>query len=190
MPRTIFIVGAILMAGGVFFFYTKPVYDGTQALAAQNAQYDAALAKAAQLQQIKESLLQKYNSFDPNALARLSTMLPDQVDNIRLILDLDSIAAHYNMGIQNVDIAASSPGESNGSGVIGAIQSDQRPYNSLTLTFTTTGTYSEFKRFLGDLDSSLRLVDVVNMQMSGGTSLGGGDPQYTYSLTLQTYWLR
>src|SRR5580704_7425460 len=98
----IFLAGAI----AIFFFYTSPAYDGMQALSAQNAQYNAALDKATQLQQIKQTLLSRYNSFDPNALNRLSTLLPDQVDNIRLILDLDSLAGRYGMGLQNVQISS------------------------------------------------------------------------------------
>ena len=182
----IFIAGAI----GIFFFYTKPAYDGEQTLAAQSAQYDAALSKATQLQTIKQSLLSRYNSFDPNAINRLSVMLPDQVDNIRLILDLDNLAGTYGMSLQNVDISA--PQDAQGGSVVSAISSASQPWDSLTLQFTTRGTYDEFKQFLTSLESSLRLVDLLTLTIApaGSTSGTGGTPLYTYSMTLQTYWLR
>ncbi|MDR3571432.1 MAG: type 4a pilus biogenesis protein PilO [Candidatus Pacebacteria bacterium] len=181
----------ILFLGGalaIFFLYTSPAYDTVQALSAQSAQYNAALTKAAQLQQLKQSLLSRYNSFDQGALNRLSTMLPDQVDNIRLILDLDNLAGRYGMALQNVQISSTA---TQGSNVVGSIASGAQPYNSLTIQFTTHGTYSQFKEFLAALQSSLRLVDLESLtfQPGGSTSGTSNDPQYSYSLGLQTYWL-
>lgn len=181
----IFLCGAI----AIFFFYTSPSYDGMQALAAQNSQYNGALDKATQLQQIKQNLLSKYNSFDPNAIARLTTFLPDQVDNIRLILDLDNLAGKFGMSLQNVDI--SSPDTQSGS-VVSSITSAAQPFDSLTIEFSSTGTYEQFTQFLTALESSLRLVDLVSLTISpqGTAAAGsGGEPLYTYSMTVQTYWL-
>lgn len=190
MTRNIFSVLFLCGAIAIFFFYTSPSYDGIQALSAQSAQYNAALDKATQLQELKQTLLSRYNSFDPNALGRLSTMLPDQVDNIRLILDLDNLAGRYGMGLQNVDI--SSPDTQSGS-VVSSIESAATPYDSLTIQFSTHGTYGQFTQFLTALESSLRLVDLVSLSMAPtGTTgtAGSGEPAYSYSMTVQTYWLR
>ena len=182
----IFFAGAV----AIFFLYTSPAYDAMQSLSAQNAQYNAALDKATQLQQIKQTLLSRYNSFDPNAITRLSTMLPDQVDNIRLILDLDNLAGKYGMSLQNVNI--SSPDTQSGS-VVSSIASASQPYDSLTIQFSTRGTYEQFTQFLTALESSLRLVDLSSLSIgSAGTSLSGKavEPLYAYTITVQTYWLR
>ncbi|HEV3244874.1 MAG TPA: type 4a pilus biogenesis protein PilO [Candidatus Paceibacterota bacterium] len=187
MTRNIFTVLLLIGAVAIFFFYTSPSYDGLQALSAQNAQYNAALDKATQLQQLKQTLLSRYSSFDPNALSRLSTMLPDQVDNIRLILDLDNLAGRYGMALQNVDI--SSPDTQSGS-VVNSIETAATPYDSLTIQFSTHGTYSQFTQFLSALESSLRLVDVVSITVAPSGTGGAGGAIYTYSMTVQTYWLR
>jgi Tfp pilus assembly protein PilO len=185
------VIAILLLAGafGIFFFYTEPAYSSVQGLAAQGAQYDQALAKATQLQALKQSLLARYNSFDPNALNRLSTMLPDQVDNIRLILDLDNLAGRYGMALQNVNI--STPGSTQSDNVVGSIAGGTQPYDALTIQFTTDGTYEQFAQFLTALQSSLRLVDLLNLTI--GSSAAGGsnqrDPVFTYTMTVQTYWL-
>jgi Tfp pilus assembly protein PilO len=184
---------SVLFIGGAiaaFFFYTSSAYDSMQSFSAQSNQYNAALDKATQLQQIKQTLLSRYNSFDPNALSRLSTMLPDQVDNIRLILDLDNLAGKYGMSLQNVDI--SSPDTQSGS-VVSSIANASQPYDSLTINFSTRGSYDQFTQFLTALESSLRLVDLVSLSIApAGTSLPGnaGTPLYAYTMTVQTYWLR
>ena len=142
MGRLIIGTIAILIAGGVFFFYTQPSYDTVQAQQAQIDQYNQALDKAAELQTLKQTLLSRYNSFDPNALDRLQKLLPDHVDNIALILDLDSIATRYGLALQNVDISTAGVATPANQTAIGAIGSTNQAYDSLTLTFTTQGTYS------------------------------------------------
>ena len=188
MVKNILSVVFLLAAVGAFLFYTKPQYDSLQTLSAQNAQYDAALAKAAQLQSVKQSLLTRYNSFDPTALSRLSTLLPDQVDNIRLILDLDNIASKYGMSLQNVQISTPN---TTASTVVGAISEQSSLYEALTLQFSTHGTYEQFKQFLGDLQSSLRIVDLVTLDLAPSTDVSSNpqDPVYTYTMSIQTYWL-
>jgi Tfp pilus assembly protein PilO len=190
MMRNIFSLLFIAGAIAIFFLYTSPAYDSMQGLSAQGAQYDAALDKATQLQEVKQTLLSRYNSFDPNAITRLSTMLPDQVDNIRLILDLDNLAGRFGMQLQNVDISSSA---SQSGSVVSSIASAAQPYDSLTIQFSTHGTYQQFTQFLSALQSSLRLVDILSISLapSGSTGTQGtGEPTYQYQMTVQTYWLR
>jgi len=191
MTRNIFSILFVCGAIATFFFYTSPSYDKIQTLSAQNKQYNAALDKAQQLQQLKQTLLTRYNSFDPNSLNKLSTMLPDQVDNIRLILDLDNLAGRFGMGLQNVDVSTPS---TQSSSVVGSIQASSAAYDSLTIQFSTRGTYDQFIQFLTALESSLRLVDVISLTMSAPSAAAPGSanlqPVYSYTMTLQTYWLR
>jgi Tfp pilus assembly protein PilO len=194
MKLTFAILGLVL-AGGMFFFYTKPAYDGVQATQAQIAQYNAALDKATQLQQLKQSLLSKYNSFDPNNLSRLQTLLPDHVDNVGLILDIDNLASKYGMALENVDVSTPSSVGSSAT-PISAIGSSGQKYDSLTMKFSTTGTYANFLQFLTDLETSLRIVDLVSLSVSANASTAGAaaqaasSPLYTYNITLRTYWLK
>lgn len=183
------IAGILLIASGaIFFLYTQPTYDSLEASRAQSDQYDQALSKAAELQQLKQTLLSRYNAFNPNDLSKLQEMLPDQVDNIRLILDLDNMAEKYGMALQNVVV--NSP-QSASPGAVGAISAGGAKYDSLTLSFTTHGTYDQFKQFLTDLESSLRIVDLVTLDIqSGGTQQAGTEPSFTYNMQIKTYWLR
>ena len=169
--RNIFAI--ILLAGAIaiFIFYTKPSYDSLQlTLGDRFSSTTKRSSKATQLQTLKQTLLSRYNSFDPNAIARLTTMLPDQVDNIRLILDLDNLAGRYGMALQNVNI--SSPDTASSGSVVTSIASASEPWDTLTIQFTTHGTYEQFTQFLAALQSSLRLVDLQTLTISGGTDSG------------------
>ena len=195
---TRYIISALLVAAaaGIFIFYTQPAYDSVQAANNQIAQYNSALDKAAQLQALKQGLLNKYNAFSPNDLARLQKLLPDHVDNVALILDLDNLAQHYGLALANVDVSqpASAATSNTAVGVAGAAG---QKYDSLTIKFSTHGTYEQFTQFMTELESSLRVVDLVSLSITGDSgssapsaSGGSSEPVYSYSISFRTYWLK
>ncbi len=189
MARYIFAAILTMLAGAAFFMYTKPTYDGVQGLKAQGEQYDAALEKASELQKLKQSLLEKYNSFTQSDRDRILKMLPDHVDNVALILDLDNLAAKFKMPIANVDVSTPASAGTT-AGAIGPASSLQK-YDSVTIKFSTAGTYEDFLALLKDLESALRVVDLVSLSLTpGGGGLGANAAYYTYDVTLRTYWLK
>ncbi|HWO07309.1 MAG TPA: type 4a pilus biogenesis protein PilO [Candidatus Paceibacterota bacterium] len=186
MVRTLFALIGIAGAIGLFFLYTKPAYDSVEALRMENESYDLALEKAAELQRLRQSLLSRYNAFNPADIERLHKLLPDHVDNVRLVLDLDTLASRHGVALQNVVISRPNTSTEGRSNVIGPTQ---RNYESLTLQFSTTGTYEQFKTFLIDLEDSLRIVDVVDLSIDP-LSTQGGDLTYSFDIILRTYWLK
>ncbi len=187
--KLIFAIIGVVAAGAIFFLYTKPAYDGIQSANAQIGEYNAALDKAAELQELKQSLLSRYNSFNPTDIERLQKLLPDHVDNVRLILDLDSLAGRYGLSLQNVDVSKLDSSKSQTA--LGAIGSSNQKYESLTLKFSTRGTYANFEQFLRDLETSLRIVDLSSLSIADSSDpTVRGEPYYTYDITLRTYWLK
>ncbi len=184
-----------MLSGAIFFFYTQPAYDNTQAIRAQITEYDAALQKAAQLQQLKQQLLTKYNAFNPQDLDRIQKMLPDHVDNIRLILDMDGMASAYGMSLSNVDVSGNITKGQNQQ-MVATIGSSNQKYDMLTIKFDVDSTYQDFQKFLADLQSSLRIVDLVSLSIgpsgASGVPQGGTthEPLYHFGISLRTYWLK
>jgi Tfp pilus assembly protein PilO len=188
MGKMIISTVGLVAAAGIFFFYTKPTYDAAQATRADMAKYDAALEKATELQQRKQALLQKYNNFAPTDRDNLQKFLPDHVDNVRLILDLDSIASRHGMVLQN--LVVSTPGDAgNTQSAIASISSAKQKYDMLTTQFTTAGSYQSFLQLMTDLETSLRLIDLTNLQI-GISDANGSEPLYSFTVTLRTYWLK
>ncbi len=186
---------SLILAGGVFFVYTQPAYTSVQGLQNTTAQYDAALSKARELQELKRSLLARYNTFSTESLDRLTHLLPDHVDNVRLVLDLDSLATRYGMGVQNVVISRPEVVDK-ATTVIGAIASDKKKYDSLVIEFTMRGTYPNFSKFMQDLETSLRIVEVESLTVDPEASkiedlkLAPEDLVYRYRISLRTFWLK
>jgi len=193
MGRLIFSTAAIILAGVIFFIFTQPTYDKVGQLKAQIAEYDQALEKAAQLATLRDTLLSRFNSFKPEDIDRLQKMLPDHVDNVRLILDMDELARSLGLSIQNVNISSS--GDAKGE-AIGAIGPDSRKFDSLKFSFSVNATYEKFLTFLQDLQSSLRLIDITSLTIApaGNTLVAGAgatpQPLYNFTIEFKTYWLK
>ncbi len=171
----LFITTAILL----FFGLTDSYYQKVLILRAQEKQFDSALSRSVELKKLKGSLLTKYNSFSAEDLGSLRKMLPDNLDNVRLILALDNLARLHGMRIQDVSIDKKAAKQS-----AGAVEvSSEEAYGSVILSFSTQATYEAFKEFLVDLEKSLRLVDVVELDVSLNEN------NFDFKVSVQAYWL-
>jgi hypothetical protein len=196
----IIILGASIAA---FFVFTKPMYDDIGALRTQIASYNEALDNSKTLENERDVLTNKYNAIDPSNLTKIQTLLPDSIDNIRLILEIGQIAAPYGMVLKDVQYnatnptdaaAATAPGGVVGAGAATAAASPDQNYGVWDLSFSTTGTYNNFINFTKDLESNLRIVDISSVQFSADDTSGAVNsnvpPSYNYSFKIKTYWLK
>ncbi|NTV22444.1 MAG: type 4a pilus biogenesis protein PilO [Candidatus Yonathbacteria bacterium] len=165
-------------AGGVFFAFTTNHYDTVRELQAEQKELTAASEKMRELNEMRSDLLSRYNAFSQEDLERLEKALPDNVDNVKLVRDIDGIAARYDMTVRNIMIQL-------GGETPGIISSGDKTYGSLTLSFAVSGPYKTFVNFLRDLERSLRIVDVIDVSFNAEEK-----DLYEYTVTLRTYWLK
>lgn len=182
--KGVFPIVAVVIAGVVFYWYIDPTYTKIKDLRKEEATLNAALTRALELQSTRDQLLSRYNTFSPEDLSRIEKMLPDHVDNVRLALDMDSMAAQYGMRIRNVSIEKQEE-KAKPSRQTKSVGPDERTYESMVLSFTVTGEYDTFRAFLNDLEKSLRLVDIEGLSFSS-TDQG----LYDFTIALRTYWLK
>lgn len=88
--RQLFLLIIIAVSIGAFVTLVVPRYKQVQAMRADVASFDGRLATAEKLKQSREELIARYNSIPKADLDNLKVLLPDSVDNIRLIIQLDS----------------------------------------------------------------------------------------------------
>ncbi len=207
--RYIFLLIVIGASVGTFFMVVKPRYDNLQTIKNEVAAYDTSLETAEELKNSREELIAKYNSISKTDLDGIKTLLPDSVDNIRLIIQLDSLATKNGLStLRSVDYKSEETASTGGAGntaggAVGAggsvgqvqnIEAARRPYGEFTISFQTAGQYKNFLSFLSDLEQNLRLVDItaIDFGASGGDSGQGQSVanNLTYKVTLKTYWLK
>ncbi|MBL7045317.1 MAG: type 4a pilus biogenesis protein PilO [Parcubacteria group bacterium] len=184
MVKLTFPVLFIVLAIGLFFVYVDPTYKEVQNTLIEEERFDQAFDKSKELQAVRDKLLSKYNTFSSNDLDRLSKLLPDHVDNVRLVLDIDHIASTYGMRMKNVVVDSQ---EERQEGVIGP---DTSEHQSIALLFSVSSSYESLKLFIRDLERSLRIVDITGISLTSATAIEGSNNLYEYNIALKTYWLK
>lgn len=170
----------VVIAAGIFFGFIDPAYSRVQSLRAEEARFDQALTRSKELQEKRDQLLSEYNTFPQENLSRLQKLLPDNVDNVRLILDFDALASEYGMRLRSVALERNETRSQRGQ-----VGVDESGYESLVLSFSISSPYASFRSFLEELERSLRLVDVSSISFSSsGTGI------YDYAIAVKTYWLK
>lgn len=189
MNSRILPVLALMIAAGIFFAYVSSTWSGEIATTkAAIAADDQALAAASMYTAQQNQLASARNAINQKDLARLAVFLPDSVDNVGLILNLNAIAARSGLSLSNVDVitgggnsttqnttaAAGATSKSAGSG----------PVSSVDLSLSAMGSYTALQSFLRDVEQSERLLDVKDIVVKGSST-----GVYTYQVTLRLYWL-
>lgn len=200
MLRSLFAIILIAIAIAGFFVFANPLFSDINALKAQAVSYDQALANSKALENARDTLTQEENSISPDDLDRLEKLLPDNVDNIRLILEIEKVAQPYGMVLKDVKYDATQIAKTGADAADSqVVQSgdtaamNPKDYGIWNLQFTTEGTYDSFLSFLRDLESNLRIIDIANIQFqsnSGSGATPGLIQSYRYQFTIKTYWLK
>ncbi|MHB1163396.1 MAG: type 4a pilus biogenesis protein PilO [Minisyncoccota bacterium] len=175
---------ALLVAIAIFFIYINPTWTGPIVVAKTTiALDDQALVAAQQYAEQQNKLAAARDAIDPANLAAVTTLLPDSVDNVGLILDLNALAARSGLSVANVDVASNSGTTAQSSSGPSAGNAD--PVGSIDLSLSATGTFAAFQTFLNGVERSQRLLDVRDVVVKGSDT-----GIYTYQMTIRLYWLR
>jgi len=178
----------ILLIGSaiaLFALYTNPTYQKIKGLSLQNKSYSEALDNAKQLIQARDDLLAKRNGFQASDLDKVKHVLPDNVDNIRLIIDINNIASRHGLSLSNVTLGNL---DKNGDNPADTSAAPGSKTGSVDVGFSiSTNNYDTFMAFLQDLEHSLRLLDVMSLSFSAVPT--GATNGITYTFTVRTYWL-
>jgi Tfp pilus assembly protein PilO len=188
------ILPAILILASVlsFIFFTNPTYQDTLALKKTNQAYNEALTNYKSLETIRDALTAKYNAIPQDNLERLNHLLPDNVDNIRLIIEIERIASVYGLVLTDVHYDVKAQDTTTGTTPVNPRTASadtftaNKDYGSFDLGFATQGSYSKFLQFVGDVERNLRVVDLKEVTF---TSTDTNDT-YKYNFKIKTYWLK
>jgi hypothetical protein len=177
---------SFIIAIAIFFAYVNPTWTGSIAAAKQTISADdQALVAAAHYTAQQNQLAAARDAIDPTGLSAVEAMLPDSVDNVGLILDLNALASRSGLSVSNIDVVTNAAGGS-GQGNNGALPSTaQGTVSSVDLSLSALGTFSSLQNFLVGVEKSARLLDIHDLVVKGSDT-----GVYTYQMTIRLYWLR
>lgn len=185
----------IVIAGTGFFMLVSPKYEDIKLLQQEVNAYENALANSKVLDAERDKLVTKYNNINDSDLQRLEKMLPDNIDNIRVILEIERLVRAYGMSLTNIRYEDKQE-EAQEGGVIEAGQKNaslNEDYGVWNLEFTTEGSYSNFIALTKDIERNLRLVDIASVDFNASNTAAAsksGTDNYQYTFKIKTYWLK
>jgi hypothetical protein len=168
----------LLAAVGVFYWVINPIYKDIQTLRLEKDQYVAALDRADKAATKRDQLLNTFNSISDNDLRRLQKFLPDNIDNIKLLIELSALGDKYDQTLKNIRISDSATGSRDNA-------VDPNAYSAVEITFGITLTYENYLKFLTDVQKNLRLTDITAVDFSSQEGNA-----YNYTITLKTYVMK
>lgn len=175
----------VIVSIGIFFFFIDPQYKEVKTLRQTQNENEEMIQKAAKLRADREVLNTKYTSFSAEEKEQLAKIIPETVDNVRLILDIDNIAQEYGIVLRGITITGGTEdSDTNKSKQV--VDKTSGKHGTITLGFSFTASYETFQKFMIDLEDSMRIVDITDFSVTANEQTD----VYDYSLKLNTYWLR
>jgi Tfp pilus assembly protein PilO len=195
MNRNITATILIVLAIGLYMTVTRSQVAVVQGIRAQNLEYTTAISNAERLIKVRDRVLKDYNNIREEDRQRLDKMIPNTVDNIRLIIDMNSIGLKHGFSLRNIKANASKGEKTNVAVSSPAQRSTTRSSNSssiptptldtVSVSFSVTATYQQFINFMRDLESNLRIMDLTKLTLTANDN-----GMYDFGVELRTYWLR
>lgn len=187
MSKNILPIVLIVLAIGIYFTFTSGQIEAAKEVQEVNARYDSAIVNARKLVSVRDSVLKSYNSISDDDRIRLEKMLPDNIDNVRLIIDVNSIGTRHGVVLRNVHTSANDTAKasaSTGGGTLSGGNSAAQ-YNTVSISFSVSTTYENFISLLQDMERSLRIMDISSVSLNSSDN-----GVYDYGVEIKTYWLK
>lgn len=171
----------IVLAVGLFYTFTSPQYQEVKVLQASANEYQKVIENVSRIAEARDALLVSYEAIPRIERDKLLKVLPNNVDSVRLALDLDTIAGRYGIAIRNVRVDTKA--DPNAASIV--LPDHKLPYEKAIVTFGFISNYENFIRLLTDLERSLRIMDIKSVSFRvAETGL------YEHQIQVETYWLK
>jgi Tfp pilus assembly protein PilO len=189
MSRILVPLALLISSVGLYFSYISPTYTNL----GLHREIEKRLVKAEQdfktFELKREELAGQYSAMKRVDLDRLDRILPDGVDAVQTIIDIDNLARVNNLRIDSFTL----PKQDDTSFSRGDPNTPTEEYTSSEFILAFTGAYQDLKNFLTGIESSLMLIDVTELTVnatvseSSKTDTNGG---YEYQIAFRTYKLQ
>lgn len=168
----------LTLAVGYAFMYPK--INEISLLKEEESRYENSLATVQNIEDKKNELLTKFNKVSAIDRKNIETFLPDSLNFVNLIYQIDAVASKYGIKIDKV--SSKDLGSSVGSSI--AESEAPKPYKSSTIGFSFEASYPKFQSFIADLEKSLRILDIRSLKISADVKENG---LYKYDIEFETY---
>jgi len=171
----------IILTLSVGYAFIYPTAGELNALINEKQKQADYLAMVSKIEIKKGELLTEFNNIDVDDRKYIDTILPNSLDFVRLISQIDAVGSRYGLSIDKTSFKETSA--STGDSISEA--GPEKPYQSAIISFSFNASYNQFNSFMDDLGKSLRILDIKSMKLS--TAETG---VYSYDVEFEVYWLK
>ncbi len=201
--KSIISIILIIAAISFFVFFTRPTWSELKVNREEVQSLNVAQDNAKKLKSKIDSLLKTKNAITESDFEKIKKMVPDNVENIKLIIYFDNILQSMILenGTQDIykrvngsdisDLAIENPQMSKSDLILDG-DFDTSNVGVADFSFTVSLTYRDFISFLRRLENSTRIFDINSISFSAPQSKTANPDEIIYSVNLKltTYWLK
>jgi hypothetical protein len=168
------------MAGAIGLYIVAPQYEQVRFHQIEEAALLQDLEDVKTISEKVEALRAQHAKFPPGAEAKLDVLLPNHVDGVRFLVDVDALLAARGLQMRNPSASVTESSRD----LTGAPQLGKN-----MLRFEIVGTYAEFQGLLVDIERSLALRDVSSASFTAGEVSGGTPSRNKNGAIIRSYFI-
>ena len=181
----------------VFFDLIQPAYGDLQAKKGRQLNDQNLLANERVTVDQAKKLLSQYESVN-QAGGNVALAMPSGPNEANALAQLYGIAGNNSIGITNVSISQPSvvprqnQAQANNASTSLSASRAVKPLGMLSIQVIANGSYENLKGFLAELESNIRIFDVVSLAVQTAPALPGAKSAaqdfFTYNASIVTYY--
>jgi len=177
----IFVVGAIV----VYFDFVEPAYEGAQNVKAEVLSNDNFLGGQRVAIKKVQDIISSYEG-RLEVQQAVSMALPTTEDASNAVIQLDGLVQSNGLALQSAVVSSAGVGAARSAATSSALS---RPLGTLSFRLSLAGAYENFKSFLSELESNIRIFDVTSLIIQAPQAAAKGSVQiYNYDLIISSYY--
>jgi Tfp pilus assembly protein PilO len=196
--RLISVLIALLFIAAAFIFFfdfVQPAYSDMKMLRSKQLGEENYIANQAILVKQVQTILTTYQN-EAQGTANVDLAMPSGEDIAGALAQIQGIAV--NNGITIGSIAVTPPTiqvRANAAGAVASSSTLMKPLGSFTFKLAASGSYENFKNFLSEIETNIRIFDVetVSLQPAAVTAsaalrAASSNDMFNYMITVATYY--
>jgi hypothetical protein len=172
---------------GLYFSYISPSLVTLGQATDLKDRLESAVAKYNELFDRRESLRDSYAAIPVADEQNLHRILPDEIDPVRIIIDIDRLARSpgINLQVSSFELPRAQVTQSARGG-----EEEKNQLMTWVMATTVEGSYASFKTFLATLERSLTIFDVTQIEIEKIEAAATTDRGQRYKVTMHIYSLK
>ena len=179
----------VILSAMMILFIIDPALKKAKMYKIELADLQATEQKVQSILKIYDNLNDKFKQIDASVLENVNVALPENVNNVKLILALEGIAKSHSMALKDVKVELKDNQNTQQS------ESQTPDLKKVTIEVSVIGSYDSYLAFMKDVEQSMQLMTFKQVDFKADRATGDqnkaaaqNDIQMTYVTKMETYW--